>query len=83
MERILKRVGAIHDSDEAKKRVGAIRVSNDAKIRLGEVLEEIALQIAHNAVRYTHDSGKKTVTADVIKLATESFLGRGLKEEEE
>lgn len=76
MERILKRAGAIHDSDEAKKKkVGAIRVSNDAKIRLGEVLEEIALQIAHNAVKYARNASKKTITAEEIRLATAYILG--------
>lgn len=53
-----------------KKRSKAVRVSDDAKEALKDVLEEIGEKIGEKAVRYANHSGRKTVKASDIKLAS-------------
>ena len=51
------------------KKCGAERVSDKAKIALKEVIEEIADEIAVDAIKLTQHAGRKTVKARDIKLA--------------
>ena len=52
------------------KKCGASRVSEDAKIAMKEILEQYGEQIGEKAVRFAQHSGRKTVKADDVKLAT-------------
>jgi len=52
------------------KKAGAPRVSEDAKIALKEVLEDNASVICERAVKISQHSGRKTVKAGDIKLAS-------------
>lgn len=51
------------------KNCGAERVSDKAKIALKNVVEDIADEIASNAVKLALHAGRKTVKAGDIKLA--------------
>lgn len=54
------------------KENGAERVSKDAKVALAKILEEQCASIAKLALRYALFSGRKTITAQDIKLALKS-----------
>ncbi|MEM4509226.1 MAG: histone family protein [Archaeoglobaceae archaeon] len=56
--------------DRLIRKAGAERVSADAVQKMVEVLEDYAVQVAKKAVDIAKHSGRKTVTADDIKLAT-------------
>lgn len=49
---------------------GAKRVSDDALVSFSGVIEEIASEISERAVRIAKHSGRKTVQAGDIKIAT-------------
>jgi len=51
------------------KNSGAERVSDKAKAALKDVVEDIAIKIAENAVKLSVHAGRKTVKAGDIKLA--------------
>lgn len=51
------------------KKSGAPRVSQSAKEALKDALEERAMQIGEQAIRFAKHSGRKTVKASDIKLA--------------
>ena len=65
-----KRLIPLAAMEKIMKQCGAERVSNKAKAALKETLEEIAENIAHEAVRYAIHAGRKTVKASDIKLAS-------------
>ena len=48
---------------------GAARVSADATDLLADVIEEYGMTVAKQAIKLAHHAGRKTVTADDIKLA--------------
>ena len=51
------------------KKAGAARVGEDAKTELIRVLEEHAIKIGQNALRFTQHAKRKTITAADIREA--------------
>lgn len=52
------------------KKAGAARVGEDAKEELIKVLEDYALKLGQNALRFTQHAKRKTVTGADIREAT-------------
>ena len=50
------------------KESGAPRVSDDAAVALADAMEEYAEEISITAIKYAKHAGRKTVTADDIKM---------------
>jgi histone H3/H4 len=64
-----KRLIPLAAMEKILKLAGAERVSDKSKAALKEVLEDIAEEIASNAVKFAQHAGRKTVKAGDIKLA--------------
>jgi DNA-binding protein len=54
------------------KKAGAERVSDESADELRRVLEDIAIEIAKNAVDMSKHAGRKTVKAEDVKLASKT-----------
>ena len=67
-----KRLIPLAAMEKIMKKAGAERVSDKAKVALKGVLEDIAEDIAGNAVKLAMHAGRKTVKAGDIKLAAKS-----------
>lgn len=67
-----KRLIPLAAMEKIMKKSGAERVSDKAKVALKGVLEDIAEDIASNAVKLAMHAGRKTVKAGDIKLAAKS-----------
>jgi len=67
-----KRLIPLAAMEKIMKKAGAERVSDKAKVALKTVLEEIAEEMAVNAVKLAMHAGRKTVKAGDIKLAAKS-----------
>jgi histone H3/H4 len=55
--------------DKIMREVGALRVSDDAKEALAEVLEQKAKEISLEAKKLAEHAGRKTITEKDIRLA--------------
>jgi histone H3/H4 len=58
------------------KKAGADRVSEAAAKELANVLEEIGVKIAKEALDYAVHSGRKTIKAEDIEIATRKVTGK-------
>lgn len=67
-----KRLIPLAAMEKIMKNAGAERVSDKAKSALKAVLEDIADEIAANAVKLAAHAGRKTIKAGDIKLASKS-----------
>jgi histone H3/H4 len=56
------------------KKAGAERVSEAAAKELGKAVEEIGAKIAKNALEYAVHSGRKTIKARDIEIATRKVM---------
>ena len=54
------------------KKAGAERVSDESADELRRGLEDIAIEIAKNAVDMSKHAGRKTVKAEDVKLASKT-----------
>jgi histone H3/H4 len=54
------------------KGAGASRVSASAVEALSEILEDVAMDVASQSASLARHAGRKTVTADDVKLAAKS-----------
>lgn len=52
------------------KKAGAERVADPAKEALKDILEQQAIKIGQDALRFAQHSGRKTIKAEDIRLAT-------------
>ena len=64
-----KRLLPLAAMEKIMKSVGANRVSDKAKVALKNVVEDIAEEIAQDAVKFAMHAGRKTVKAGDIRLA--------------
>ena len=55
------------------KKSGAERVSDESADELRRIIEDIAEDIAKNAVDMASHAGRKTIKAEDVKLASKSF----------
>lgn len=55
------------------KKAGAERVSDESADELRRIIEDIANNIAKNAVDMASHAGRKTIKGEDVKLASKSF----------
>ena len=55
------------------KKAGAERVSDESADELRRVIEDVADNIAKNAVDMASHAGRKTIKGEDVKLATKAF----------
>lgn len=56
--------------DRILRKAGAERVAGGAKKELRRVVEDVGLEIAEEAVRIAQHTGRKTVKAEDVRLAS-------------
>ena len=56
------------------KKSGASRISDESADELRRIVEDMASNIAKNAVDLATHAGRKTIKAGDVKLASKSFL---------
>ncbi len=61
--------------DKLIRKAGAHRVSEDAAEELASHLEEIAIEVAREAITLASHAGRKTVKAEDIELAQKRIFG--------
>lgn len=64
-----KRTIPLATMERILKNAGAERVSDKAKAAMKSVLEEIADDIAQQAIKFSMHAGRRTIKAEDIKLA--------------
>jgi histone H3/H4 len=67
-----KRLLPLAAMEKILKQCGAERVSDKAKAALKNVVEDVAEEIALNAVKLANHAGRKTVKTEDIKLAAKT-----------
>ncbi|RLE49963.1 MAG: histone [Candidatus Methanomethylicota archaeon] len=65
---------ALAPFDRILRKAGAERVGEDALEALRDVVEQIALEIAREAVIFAKHAGRKTVIADDVRLASRRYM---------
>ena len=66
----IKRELPLAAMERIMKKVGSDRVSEESKVALRDVLEDIAEEIATNAMKFSKHAGRKTIKAEDIQLAS-------------
>jgi histone H3/H4 len=61
--------------DKLIRKAGAYRVSKDAAEELASYLEDIATEVAEEAITLTEHAGRKTVKSEDVKLAKKRLSG--------
>ncbi len=69
---MIKRTIPIIAMEKILKKCGAIRVSDKAKLAMKNIIEDKAVEISEQAIKYAMHAGRKTVKAEDIKLAFRS-----------
>ncbi len=64
-----KRLIPLAAMEKIMKKAGAERVSDKSKLALKNVMEDIAEEIAIDAVKLAMHAGRKTIKSEDIKLA--------------
>ena len=64
-----KRLIPLAAMEQLMKLAGADRVSDPAKSALKDVLEDYAMKVSKDAVKFAGHAGRKTIKAEDIKLA--------------
>lgn len=67
---MVKKILPLAAMEKLLKKGGATRVSETAKAALRDILEEYSEKLAEKAIRFAQHSGRKTVKAEDVKLAT-------------
>jgi histone H3/H4 len=62
--------------DKLIRKAGAYRVSKDAAEELASYLEDIATEVAEEAITLTEHAGRKTVKSEDVKLAKKRLSGQ-------
>ncbi len=65
-----KRIIPLAAMERLMKKAGAERVSEDAKVALRDVLEEFGEEVSEASLKFAMHTGRKTIKAEDIKLAT-------------
>jgi len=56
--------------DHLLRKAGAYRVSSTAKEALRKVLEEFALELSENAIKFANHAGRTTIKGEDVLLAS-------------
>ncbi len=59
--------------DRIIRKAGAERVAEDAAAELADLLEDVGTEVSTQAMKLARHAGRKTVTADDIRLASRQY----------